>query len=206
MGNMTENFERISALVDDETQDHKLDDQLLDSLKKDDSCAQKWYRYHLIGQVLRQELPEKLDLNLGSNITTALVNEPSYLPSKRPVFKLPQLASIIPLFKQGGQLAIAASVAVAVVVGVQSFNQPDELRPYNPAVPQLGPQGGLAPVSLQQTRSTGTLQAIEQRRLINAYFFDHQRQLKQNPLIVIKENEITSPAAEREDLDENQQQ
>jgi sigma-E factor negative regulatory protein RseA len=75
-------------------------------------------------------------------------------------------------------MAIAASVAVAMIIGVQQVNQADVNQPFNAAPPIPGIQGGLSPVSFEQTRSIPNSDAVEQKRRINAYLTDHKQQLR----------------------------
>lgn len=181
---MTQKLEKLSAWIDGEQQQDMVAD-----LQGDQQLADKWQRYHLIGQALRKELPSQIDLDLSDNIAAALANEPAIVAPKRRWQDVPVLGAVArnvtPLFHQSGQLAIAASVAVAVIIGVQQMNQPEEL-PYSPASPLSSPLGGLSPVSLQQTRATGRLGAQEQHRLINAYLNDHRMQLRMKTQPVAK--------------------
>jgi sigma-E factor negative regulatory protein RseA len=75
-------------------------------------------------------------------------------------------------------MAIAASVAVAMIIGVQQVNQPDVNQPFNAAPPIPGIQGGLSPVSFDQTPAIPNSDWLEQRRRINAYMTDHNQQLR----------------------------
>lgn len=85
-----------------------------------------------------------------------------------------------PLFQQTGQFAVAASVAVAVILGVQQYNQPVEEQPFNaaPTIPVTGIQGGLSPVSLEQTRALPRPDVSVQRQRLNAYLNDHNQQVR----------------------------
>jgi sigma-E factor negative regulatory protein RseA len=75
-------------------------------------------------------------------------------------------------------MAIAASVAVAMIIGVQQVNQSEVNQPFNAAPPIPGIQGGLSPVSFDQTRSIPNSDAVQQKRRINAYLTDHNQQLR----------------------------
>lgn len=171
---MSQKIENLSAWVDGELQSH----QLIDELKTDELLAQKWQRYHLIRDGLRQELPDQINFDIAANVAAALQSEPSILAPKKSWRDLPLIGSVVPFAKQGGQMAIAASVAVAMIIGVQQFNQPELDQPFNSAPSILGIQGGLSPVSLEQTRTLPRTDASEQRRVINAYLNDHKQQLR----------------------------
>lgn len=171
---MSQKIENLSAWVDGEFQQH----QLIDELKTDELLAQKWQRYHLIRDGLRKELPEQINFDIAANVAAALQSEPCILAPKKFWQDLPLIASVVPFAKQGGQMAVAASVAVAMILGVQQFNQPKLDQPFNSAPSILGIQGGLSPVSLEQTRTLPRTDVSEQRRVINAYLNDHKQQLR----------------------------
>ena len=66
---MSENkFETISALVDsDHTIDHK-SKQAIDEILKDEHLTKTWQHYHLIGDVMRGEVTQTLQLDLSAKI------------------------------------------------------------------------------------------------------------------------------------------
>lgn len=172
---MTQKHESLSALVDGEVKD----EALLTALTQDKALADKWQRYHLIRQGLRKELPANGDFDITARVAEALADEPDIVAPKRTWRSLPVVASVIPFVRQGSQLAIAASVAVAVVLGVQQMNQPPEDIPLNGTPATLpGIQGGISPVSLEQTRSVPRSDVMEQRRIMNAFMTDHRHQLR----------------------------
>lgn len=171
---MTQKIENLSALVDGELHD----EQLLDAIKNDAELADKWQSYHLIRDNLRKEMASQINVDIAANVAAALALEPAILAPKKTWRDLPLVGSVVPFAKQGGQMAIAASVAVAMIIGVQQYNQTDVEQPFNSAPALLGIQGGLSPVSLEQTRTLPRADASEQRRVINAYLNDHKQQLR----------------------------
>lgn len=176
---MSQKFENLSALVDGEnTVSNSSSSAVLDALKSDANLQRKWQSYHLIRDGLRQELPVNLDFDIAQKVALALDGEPTILAPKRTWRDLPLFGNVVPFAKQGGQMAIAASVAVAMIIGVQQFNQSDSEQPFSAAPPILGVQGGLSPVSLDQTRAVPNVDALEQRRRINAFMTDHKQQLR----------------------------
>jgi sigma-E factor negative regulatory protein RseA len=176
---MSQKLENLSALVDGENGlSRSTSSLLLDALKNDTELQLKWKRYHLIRDGLRQELPVKINFDIANKIAQAIEAEPAILAPKITWRNLPLMTNIIPFARQGGQMAIAASVAVAMIIGVQHLNQPDVSQPFNAAPPIPGIQGGLSPVSFDQTRSIPNFAAIEQKRRINAYMMDHKQQLR----------------------------
>lgn len=177
---MTDKQEQLSAFVDGELASNAA----INALSTDAEMAAKWQRYHVMRNVMRKEMPQGEYLDISARIADALDQEPTVLaPKKR--FKLPltgKLGAVVaPFAKQSGQFAVAASVAAAIIVGVQTFNQPSKTEPFSTAPPAAGPQGGLAPVSLEQTRVVNNNEraaVLETRRHINALIADHEQQAK----------------------------
>jgi sigma-E factor negative regulatory protein RseA len=151
---------------------------VLDAGKNDADLQLKWKSYHLIRDSLRQELPANINFDIADMVAQALEAEPAILAPKKTWRDLPLVSSVVPFAKQGGQMAIAASVAVAMIIGVQQINQVDVNQPFNAAPPIPGIQGGLSPVSFDQTRTITNSDAVEQRRRINTYMTDHKQQLR----------------------------
>jgi sigma-E factor negative regulatory protein RseA len=176
---MSQKFENLSALVDGELiASIPSGSDVLDAVKKDADLQLKWKSYHLIRDSLRQELPTNINFNIADKVAEALEAEPAILAPKKTWRDLPLVGSVIPFAKQGGQMAIAASVAVAMIIGVQQVNQADIDQPFNAAPPIPGIQGGLSPVSFDLTRVMSNTDAVEQRQRINAYMTDHKQQLR----------------------------
>jgi len=181
---MTTSKERISALMDNELPS----EQSMKALLEDPSLSATWERYHLIGDALRDELPEYLDKTLSQRIANALEQEPTILAPK------PQrsfLSVVQPKVKQfiqvAGQYGIAASVAVAVLVGIQQYQQQGSMNAaikQGPVLNTVPVAGSATPVSINyntdrthapsQVLSEKQLQ--EQRQRIARYIQDHQLQ------------------------------
>tara|TARA_R110002167_G_scaffold162251_4_gene358689 strand:- start:697 stop:1326 length:630 start_codon:yes stop_codon:yes gene_type:complete len=176
---MSQKFENLSALVDGEdSTSTSSSSHVLDAVKNDAELQLKWKSYHLIRDGLRQELPANINFDIADRVAQALESEPAILAPKKTWRDLPLVGTVIPFAKQGGQMAIAASVAVAMIIGVQQFNHTDANQPFNAAPPIPGIQGGLSPVSFDQTRAIPNSDGVEQRRRINAYLTDHKQQLR----------------------------
>jgi len=175
---MSQKTEHISALMDGE----QLDPRSIDALLDDPQELQTWQRYHLIRDGLRKELPTELNFDISASVAQALEQEmPIVAPKKRKFSELPVIGNVLPFVRQGGQFAVAASVAAVMIIGVQQFNQPTvEEQPFNtaPVLRVPGIQGGMSPVSLEQSRAVPNQNASEQRRRINAYLMDHQQQMR----------------------------
>lgn len=187
------NKEQISALMDGDLSDA----EVLNELGMDSGLQATWARYHLIGDAMRGDLPVNLQLDLSDSIMAALEDEPTILAPK-PVETAPVLqpavapvktdSNVVPLFRrvgqQLGQYAIAASVAAAVIFGVQQYQSQDG-APVNPVLNTIPIGGSAAPVSVHYPQQDGARarqqglteqQMQEQRERINAFLRDHQLQ------------------------------
>ncbi|WP_429105689.1 RseA family anti-sigma factor [Aeromonas veronii] len=187
------NKEQISALMDGDLSDA----EVLNELEMDSDLQDTWGRYHLIGDAMRGDLPVNLQLDLSDSIMAVLEDEPTILAPK-PVETAPVLqpavapvktdANVVPLFRrvgqQLGQYAIAASVAAAVIFGVQQYQGQDGV-PANPVLNTIPIGGSAAPVSVHYPQQDGARarqqglteqQMQEQRERINAFLRDHQLQ------------------------------
>ena len=137
--------EKISALLDDE----ELDQSIINALAVDKESEQAWQNFNLIGDVMRGDAPQGKEWNIAANVALALENEPAHTgfadvraepevvapvvdirtaqqpPESQPT---PRQAkrSLPAWFTQFGQVAIAASVSLAVIVGVQQYNGGDD--------------------------------------------------------------------------------
>ncbi|MFQ2822367.1 MULTISPECIES: RseA family anti-sigma factor [Aeromonas] len=187
------NKEQISALMDGDL----IDAEVLNELEMDSDLQDTWGRYHLIGDAMRGDLPVNLQLDLSDSIMAALEDEPTILAPK-PVETAPVQqpaivpvktdSNVVPLFRrvgqQLGQYAIAASVAAAVIFGVQQYQGQDGV-PANPVLNTIPIGGSAAPVSVHYPQQDGARarqqglteqQMQEQRERINAFLRDHQLQ------------------------------
>lgn len=199
--------EWVSAAVDGEIDEHTLAE-----LTADADSHEQWRDYHLIGDAMRGELPKTMSLDLSASIMAAIEDEPAIVAPQpvvevneeinEPVVK--KTGKVIPLFKQFGQYAIAASVALVAVIGVQNYNQ--ETLVESSPLPVLNTRpliGSASPVSLQtgavqQNQSYTNDQVADQRRRINAYIQDHMLQQRLNNGVNIDDNsEVdTTPVAQ----------
>ncbi|RDV29335.1 transcriptional regulator [Alteromonas aestuariivivens] len=193
---MTQQQEKLSAFMDGETDGS----DIIDAIKEDALLKAKWHRYHVIRNGLRGEASVLPELDITASVAAALADEPTVMAPRKSGWKaVPVVSNIVPFFKQSGQFAMAASVAAAVILGVQQYNhQPTPEEPFLTAPTVVGPQGGLAPVSLEQTRAlprNDMALLLEKKRKINALIADHEQQVQ------LKQAEEQSAAAE-----EHQQQ
>lgn len=196
--------EWISAAVDGET-----DAQTMAELVADTHSHNKWHNYHMIGDAMRGELPRTIVLDLSANIAAAIELEPAIVSPQVSILdaKTAPLTGagnednsrVVPLFKQFGQYAIAATVAMFAIVGVQNYNQTaeDAVTP-SPVLITRPLVGSVSPVSLQtgpvqQNQAYMNEQMNDQRRRINTYIQDHMLQQRLNTGAVIEDNTEVIP-------------
>lgn len=106
--------ESLSALIDNEANELEVR-QVLDRLKDDESIKKTAFHYQLIGDVIRKKANTFVGVDLSSAISDEIAKEPSVKAVKGDARQRQYL----------GSFAMAASVTLAVVVGVQFWsNQP----------------------------------------------------------------------------------
>lgn len=195
--------EWVSAAVDGET-----DSQAVAELASDKTSHEKWRSYHMIGDAMRGELPQTLNLDLAARIADAIEQEPTIIaPVTESEVEIAPAAKVagdtvrvVPFYKQFGQYAIAATVAMMAIVGVQSMNQ-DQAAPDN-GVPTLVTRpliGSASPVSYQgpaaPQQGYTNEQLREQSQRINSYLQDHLLQQRLNAAAVVDNNKEETPAS-----------
>lgn len=184
--------EWVSAAVDGE-----VDEQALAELAANKDSHEQWRDYHMIGDAMRGELPKTMNLDLSASIAAAIELEPAILAPAQPKLEETQVtnkSNVIPMFKQFGQYAIAASVALVAVIGVQNYSQETAIDASPLPVLNTRPLvGSVTPVSLQtgpvqQNQGFSNVQMKEQRQRINAYIQDHMLQQRLNNGVKIEDN------------------
>ncbi|NOH55325.1 anti-sigma E factor [Vibrio coralliilyticus] len=189
--------EKLSALMDGEL----VDKALIGELEQDQASLQTWKNYHLIGDVMRGEAPEKPEWNIADSVALALEDEPAHS-----TFTSGKIADIneqrieaqptpsqarrqLPAWlSQFGQVAVAACVSLAVILGVQQYGGSDPSQPEAEQLPVLQTipfAGSAEPVSLtrssvEQPTASSETNVQEQRRRINAMLQDYELQLRLN--------------------------
>jgi sigma-E factor negative regulatory protein RseA len=118
------NNESLSALMDGEADELEIR-RILNQLDKDDELSDKWKNYHLMGSLMREESFEGIDLTKGINQALDGVAD----SSSNDGAILEEAANSVPSkpawYKQLTSVAVAASVTLAVLLGVQSI-EPNE--------------------------------------------------------------------------------
>ncbi|WP_153915365.1 sigma-E factor negative regulatory protein [Shewanella sp. TC10] len=192
--------EWVSSAVDGE-----VDAKTLAELAADENSHKQWQNYHMIGDAMRGELPQTIDLDLTANIAAAIELEPAIMAPQTETVSThdkventvaPEVKkdNVVPFFKQFGQYAIAATVAMVAIVGVQNYGQEQNADSPLPVLNTRPLVGTASPVSLQ----TGAVQnqssvsndnVVQQRRRINSYIQDHMLQQRLNSGVVVQHND-----------------
>lgn len=161
------NKEKVSAMVDGEVDEQ--DTAIVDALLNTDSLKQSWASYHLIGDSLRQNLPENVSLDLNRQISAAIASEPTILAPVKPTQN--------PVLKPLAGFAIAASVAIVAILGIQNNEQAEggadvqnpsivQNNVVNPNLLQQVSSGTASEVQLQQARK-------EAQARLNSYLVNY---------------------------------
>lgn len=113
----------LSSLMDDEADDLDLP-RLMRAVEASPEVAQTWRRYHLAQAVLRREASSiDLSRDISAGVMAALEDEETYGQSAAVAATGQHSATRHPEWRQWMRSgALAASVAVAVVSGVQLYN------------------------------------------------------------------------------------
>jgi sigma-E factor negative regulatory protein RseA len=225
--------ESVSSLVDNysPSTDDSVSAHLVDNMLKDEHLSSTWQNYHLIGDVLRDEVPQSLQLDLSKTISAAIAQEATILSpnSSTQAFskvlaestasslgesntgqKVTQTRStnrvinaanrfkskISTLVKPMGQVAIAASAAALMIVGVQQNVTDNDLVTPSQVVQTMPLTGYANPVSFnvqsaepryssqskqkpqQATNEQIAAQRVVQQRRLQALLSDHNKQVK----------------------------
>ena len=112
--------ERLSSLLDGELSEMERH-QALDALERDADLHQRWQRYQLMSDAIRRNLPDHVDNQFSARVMAALESEPTILAP--PATKSRAVSA--GLNRRFAGLAVAASVAVVAVLGVQGLYQED---------------------------------------------------------------------------------
>ncbi|HEC8328355.1 anti-sigma-E factor RseA [Providencia vermicola] len=172
--------EKLSAMMDGEA----LDLELVNAISCDSTLKQRWESYHLIRDTLRNDTGDVIHFDIASNVAAALENEAVRINPQVVVESQPEPATwgafpfwgkIRPWASQITQIGVAACVSLAVIVGVQQYNQSNAVdSTVDEPMFNTIPVGSGAPVSLnisdnQLFGNEQQLQQVEQQnQRINA--------------------------------------
>lgn len=197
--------EKLSSMMDGEA----LDLELVNAVAYDSTLKQRWESYHLIRDTLRNDTGDVIHFDIASKVAAALENEAVRINPKIVVESQPEPAAwsgfpfwdkIRPWGSQITQIGVAACVSLAVIVGVQQYNQSNSLNSViDEPVFNTIPVGSGAPVSLnisdgQLFGNEQQIQQVEQQnQRINVML--QQYELERRSMLNQQANKNEKPAA-----------
>jgi sigma-E factor negative regulatory protein RseA len=169
------NKESLSALMDGEADELEIR-RVLNQLDKDDELRDHWKNYHLMGSLMRDESFDSLDLTRGINqiLDGELASNGVADTNTPPLHRESHVQkSRSPWYKPLTSVAVAASVTLAVLLGVQSI-EPDKGLGLadNRANTSQVPQGELTASSLtieEQQQLESAQQQLQDYILQNSF-------------------------------------
>lgn len=182
------NKESLSALMDGEADELEVR-RILNQLDKDDALRENWKNYHLMGSLMRDERFDSLDLTQGinraldgteevesgdsTNLADLLLQQNGEQSNDSQV---PKRAWYRPLTS----VAVAASVTLAVLLGVQSIEPNNGVGLASNNKASMQPSGELTASTLTQEQHQALTQE-SQEALENAQHQLQEYVLKQSP-------------------------
>ncbi|KZX00555.1 anti sigma E (sigma 24) factor, negative regulator [Pseudoalteromonas luteoviolacea] len=145
--------------------------------------AQKFARYALIGDVMRQKEQSTPCIDITSSVAAALADEAVYNATETTTAKQSDDEKVVQMSfwrRPISQVAIAASVALCTVVGVNNFMPQNAVDTHSSVLQSTPLTGFVAPVSFSaeqpalQSADQGLRELQKQR--IGALVLEHQRQ------------------------------
>jgi len=174
VSNNDHSLNQLSAFLDGELSPSERD-ALLEAMARDEELAGAWERYHLIGDAMRNALPEVMGRDISARVHQAVAGEPVILAPRhrRRALARPVLG-----------FALAASVAAVAILGVRQLN-----REASPGQPLLVAQEQALPAndfdnSAIQPASVQTLPNAQlDSYLVN--YYEHQGNMGMLPYVRI---------------------
>ena len=183
-------YEHLSALVDGED----VDDSVLASVLADDAQKATLHRYQLASSIIRNEAQPGVAIDISAAVAARVAQEPvhkvtvtaNFGSKVEPKAGWSKSAANDSWWRPAVSVAVAASVALVAVIGVQNYQlDPTETgtqaSPTASPVFETSPLSGMAsPVSFNAVQEAPMLeeasQGTDQRRYIQSFFVDHQQQ------------------------------
>jgi len=201
--------QQLSALMDGEM----VDKSLILELVNDRESIETWKNYHLLGDVLRGDAPERPEWNIAESVALALEKEPAHTSYNANVTQLddmrieeqptPQKSrrQLPKWLSPFGQVAVAACVSLMVIFGVQQYGADDSSAQAGqiPVLQTVPLSGSVEPVSYTREsaqRSNLESNVQEQRRRVNAMLQDYELQLRLNSEGLGQPQDPTEPVVE----------
>lgn len=115
--------DQLSALVDGELSPAEYR-QVLNAINTRPELKQRWMRYHLAADALKNNLPPAvMKPGFSAHVIQAIDAEPTVLAPRRFFYRVNLIA------KQMAGLAVAASVTAVAVLGIQTWRLQDAQQP-----------------------------------------------------------------------------
>jgi len=168
--------EQISALMDDEPGNDFL--YTLNALISNKEFRESWCHYHLIGETLRGNLPSHYDPHLAERISMAIKDEPVIMVPKTGRFP------VTGYFKPALGFAIAASVTVAVIIGVRQTSEVPSLESTQTVAAQQQSPSINSPANQQARVATASAVADKPQQVIRTYKTPTDAQSRLNRYLV----------------------
>lgn len=155
--------ERLSAFMDGELDDAA---EVVDALEQDAELQSVWQRYHLIRDTLHQRLAPGTDREFAQAVSAALAHEPTIIAPRRRNWSVKEIA------KPAAGMAIAASIAVVAVLGVQSYRAPNNPAPQ---VAQIEPRAATTTTVAADSFKSETDQQLDAKvqSKLSGYLLNH---------------------------------
>lgn len=162
--------EQLSALMDGEESDINL---VLNNMQEK-NVSTRWKRYHLIRDIMRNQISKVDDLDVSRKIHEAILNEPTVIAPARQRQKITGNKTFL---KQLGSMAIAATVTAIAILVVQ---QNPDLNNKQSTVIATKPASDAVPVSVSNNDNkiqTASTRNIELNKAVaaklNSYLVNH---------------------------------
>ncbi|TPW16903.1 MAG: sigma-E factor negative regulatory protein RseA [Halothiobacillaceae bacterium] len=171
--------ESVSMFKDGEL--HEAEAQrLLTEMYSSAELRKDWHRYHVIGDALRNNLPNRIQHDLATRITRALEDEPTiFCPS--PVTPTVSPRHNSPSYSRGKITAIAASIAAIAVVTLLNTNSqviaPNQAVVVTESVPSFAVSTVppvVQQVSVAPVGALGKTPAVTGTPKLRSYVIDHE--------------------------------
>ncbi|WP_257292237.1 sigma-E factor negative regulatory protein [Endozoicomonas sp. ONNA1] len=121
--------ESLSAAMDGEAGEFELR-RVLDNIGSDEDLRDKARRYQMVGDALRHETNEFVNIDLSAAIRDRLKSEvPQSVAKETSASSQGVLEVVDRWWSKAGRVVVAASVALAVLLGVKNYNSTPEALP-----------------------------------------------------------------------------
>ena len=175
--------ELLSAYMDGE----QVDPAFTDELCKNESLRQSWATYHMARAVMRKESAVILGADFTAKMADLIEHEEierveitQSQPTPEEAQRLPFMHKFKSFFAPMAQIAVAASVCLVAVLGVQSFNAKNDVNnaPETPILQTLPFNNAVQEVSYNApAKDVATTEQMEQKnRSIGAMLQNYELQ------------------------------